>query len=137
MNVEIFALCDAANADSNGKLSVLGVFDQIQAPSVPIIHASGCSVAVRMRFDRVEEGQKALRITVVDIDGREAFPTFNANVEVRVPPNESSAIVQIVLRIQQLNLPHFGEYRIDLAIDGRVEKSVPLFARQRLQPEAA
>jgi hypothetical protein len=66
----------------------------------------------------------------VDADGKEVIQTINANVPVIVPPNESSSTAQIVVGIQQLILPRFGEYQIDLAIDGRLEKSIPLFVRQ-------
>lgn len=128
MNVEIFAICDAATA--SGKLSLVGVFDAIMSATEPVTH-NACTLAVRMRFEKIEEGKKELRIAIVDIDGNEVFPTLRTNIEVQVRPTVSSATVQIVVQIQQLKLPRFGEYQIDLAIDGRVEKSIPLFARKR------
>lgn len=136
MDVEILALCDAANADASGKLNILGVFDQIMAPTEPLV-IPACTVAMRMRFDRIEEGTKVLKIAVVDADGKEVFPTLNTNIHVRVPPNASSGATQIILGIQQLKLPRFGEYQIDVALDGRVVGSIPLFARQiSQQPQA-
>ena len=39
MKVEIFALCDAAT-ESQGKLNLLGTFDQLVAGSVPVVHPS-------------------------------------------------------------------------------------------------
>jgi hypothetical protein len=129
VNVEILSLCDAANTDSTGKLNILGVFDQVMALAEPIVHPA-CTVAVRMRFDKIEEGAKALKIAIVDADGREVFPTLNSNIQVRVPEGLSSGTVQILLGIQQLKLPRFGEYQIDVAIDGRVVGSIPLIAKQ-------
>jgi hypothetical protein len=129
VNVEILSLCDAANTDSTGKLNILGVFDQVIALAEPIVH-SACTIAVRMRFDKIEEGAKALKIAIVDADGREVFPTLNSNIQVRVPEGLSSGTVQILLGIQQLKLPRFGEYQIDVAIDGRVVGSIPLIAKQ-------
>jgi hypothetical protein len=35
----------------------------------------------------------------------------------------------MALGIQQLKLPKFDEYSIDLAIDGRHEASIPLFVK--------
>src|SRR5438067_8461854 len=120
MDVQIFALCDAATAHA-GKIFMLGVFDQVFAANAPIA-APPCSLAVRIRFERMEEGNKALRIQFVDADGRQILPGLDANVAVRVQPNVSSSSVQLVLAIPQLVLPRFGEYAIDLAVDGRVEK---------------
>ena len=128
MDVEILALCDAATAQLDGKLNLLGVFDQIRSLKVPT-NPIPCSLATRIRFSKTEEGQKAIRIAIIDADGKPVFPTLDTNVDVRVPPNESSHAVQVILGIQQLSLPAYGEYAVDLAIDGRVEKSIPLLAR--------
>jgi hypothetical protein len=128
VDVEILALCDAATANADGKLNMLGVFDQIQSLNVPTKPIT-CSLVTRIRFSKIEEGQKAVRISIVDADGKPVLPTLDANVDVRVPQNESSGTVQVILGIPQLSLPAHGEYAVDLAIDGRVEKSIPLFAR--------
>ena len=130
MEVEILALCDAASCHA-GKMYIVGTFDALVSPSAPITYPT-CSVAARLRFQQIEQGPKTLRIGIVDADGRAVLPTLSAPVQVTVPPNVSSSTVDWTLGIQQLVLPHFGEYRIDLVVDGRLEKSIPLFARQLL-----
>jgi Family of unknown function (DUF6941) len=129
MDVEILALCDAASVQG-GKMSILGVFNLFNAPSAPLI-APPCSLAVRMRFERDEEGPKNLQLTLVDADGHSILPVVNSSVAVRIPPDERCAIVQMVVSIPQLVLQQFGEYAVDLAVDGRVQKSIPLYARQQ------
>src|SRR6266487_5553259 len=125
MDVEILTLCDAATEHA-GKMNIIGVFDQVNATNAPVT-APPCSIAVRMRFMALEAGNKAIRLAIVDADGREVIPSLNANISVQVPPNAQSATAQILLGIQQLRLPHFGEYSIVLLVDGREEKSIPLF----------
>src|SRR5437016_2529660 len=115
MDVEILALCDAATEHA-GKMNIIGVFDSINAPNAPIV-ATPFSVAARMRFMSLEAGNKSIRIAIVDADGREVLPALNANISVQVPPNLPSATAQILLGIQQLRLPHFGEYSIGLAVN--------------------
>jgi hypothetical protein len=129
MNVQIAVLCDAANVDSHGKLNVLGAFDQVFAKSEPLMHPS-CNLVVKMQFEAIEEGSKALRILFVDHDGKEVFPAINGTVEVKMLPGLRTASVQIVGTIQQLQFPHFGEYSIDIALDGLVVASIPLYARE-------
>ncbi len=58
------------------------------------------------------------------------MPTLNIPINVQVAANESSAMIPISMIIQQLNLPHFGEYSIGLSIDGRQEASIPLIVRE-------
>jgi len=126
MKVEIFTLCDAATVDAGGKLNILGSFDRLNAKQVPVIHPQ-CSLAIKLRFERIEEGKKRLRIAFVDSDGAAVMPTLDAATEVRFQGNDSTSTVSLALNIQQLKLPRFGEYSIDLAVDDRHESSIPLF----------
>ena len=128
MKVEIFTLCDAATADVGGKLNILGSFDRLQAASVPVTHPL-CALAIKVRFEKLEEGLKRVRISFMDADGKPVMPTLDANTQVSFPPNEHSVTACLVLQLQQLKLPNYGEYSIDLGIDGRQEASIPLFVR--------
>jgi len=128
MNVQIFTLCDAATLDTAGKLNILGSFDRLSGAAEPIMHMH-CALALKLRFERVEEGQKKLRLAFVDSDGTAVMPPIDGMAEVRFQDNDSSSSVSLALGIQQLKLPKFGEYSIDLAIDGRHEASIPLFVK--------
>ena len=136
MKVEIFTVWDAATSDSGGKLNVLGSFDRINASTVPVTHPL-CALAIKMRFERLEEGAKRVRISFMDTDGKPVMPTLDAATQVQFPPGEHSVTACLVLQIQQLKLPNFGEYSIDLAIDGRHEASIPLFVREMAGAPAA
>ena len=125
MKVEIFTLCDAATIDAGGTLNILGSFDRLNAKEVPVIHPQ-CALAIKLRFERVEEGQKRMRIAFVDSDGASVMQTLNATTQVRFGPNDSTASASLALVIQQLKLPAFAEYSIDLAVDDRHEASIPL-----------
>jgi hypothetical protein len=129
MNVEIFTLCDAATVDAAGKLNILGSFDRLSAPTEPIVHMH-CALALKLRFERVEEGQKKFRLLFVDSDGTAVMPPIEGTAEVRFQGNDSNSTVSMALGIQQLKLPRFAEYSIDLAIDGRHEASIPLFVKR-------
>jgi len=124
MEVEIFALCDAA-ADYGGKLSLLGTFDSIQVKQFPATHPH-CAVALRVRFERIEEGDHRVRINIVDEDGKSIAPSVDGNIEVRFPPNFSSVCANMVLNITGMKFDKPGRYAIDLAIDTRHERSLPI-----------
>src|SRR6266496_35561 len=130
MRVEIFTLCDAATLDAAGKLNILGSFDRLNAREEPVVHPQ-CALAIKLRFERIEEGQKQIRILFVDQDGASVMPNVEATTQVRIQDNDSSATVSLALNIQQLRLPRFDEYSIDLAIDGRQEASIPLFVKRQ------
>ena len=129
MKVEIFTLCDAATTDAGGKLNILGSFDRLMAKEAPVTHPQ-CALAIKLRYERIEEGQKRIRISLVDSDGKSVMPTLDATTPVQFPPDETSVTSCLVLVLQQLKFPKFGEYSIDLAVDDRHEASIPLFVRQ-------
>ena len=133
MKVEIFSLCDFASVDASGKQNLIGVFDTIFAREAPIIYGL-CALAVRIRFDRIEEGPKKVRASFVDEDGNSVLPVMETQVRVQPAPQAPSAIAQVVLIMSQIKLPNFGEYSIDLAVDGRHEASIPLYVRKMQTP---
>ena len=129
MDIEIMALCDAAT-DSAGKLNILGAFDSIVVSSVPAVHPQ-CTVALRLRVWRQEEGKHHLSINIVDEDGKPVVPTLNAEVNIGFGGKESSVTANMVMNLQRLRLVQAGEYSIDVAIDGKHEKSIPLSVKLR------
>ena len=128
MKLEIFALCDAATV-SGGKLNILGAFDSITAAKVPVVH-SQCAIAVRLRFDRIEEGEHRIKINVVDDDGRSIMPGLDGKIMVKFAGEDDSAITNFILNIQQLKLEKFGQFGIDLAVNSRHEASLPLLVKE-------
>lgn len=136
MKLEIFTLCEYANADPmSGKINIVGTFDHVANFQVPIV-IPFCAIAFRLRLGVIEAGMKKCRLSFIDADGTSVMPTMEFPVSVQVRPGESTTIVPFVAIAQQIKLPHFGEYAIALAIDGNEVGSIPLFAKQiQLPPQ--
>ena len=134
MKTELVTLCDAAT-DSGGKLNILGCFDCVWVRQVPATHPH-CAIALRLRFSRVEEGDHRFRVTFMDEDGQAVVPTIDGSLSVQFGPNDESTIANLILNIQQIKLANYGQYSIDVAIDGRQEASLPLFVRRPPQHTA-
>ncbi len=129
MDIEIFALCDAAT-DTHGKLNMLGTFDAIWSKQMPTVHPH-CAVALRLRFSRIEEGEHTIRINIIDEDGKLIAPAMNASTKIVFGDNSESSIVRnMVINLQGLKIEKYGNYAIDLAIDGRQEASLPLRVKE-------
>lgn len=131
MQVEILTLCDAA-ADYQGRLSLLGAFDTITAASFPATHPH-CHIALRIRFNRIEDGSHSIRIHVVDDDGSLIMPNLEGQVGVEFMDDTPSASVNFILGIQGLPLAKPGTYAVNLAVDGKQEATVPLYVREAEQ----
>ncbi|MBI5055340.1 MAG: hypothetical protein HZB61_01800 [Nitrospirae bacterium] len=127
MKVELFVLCDAAT-DYHGKLNILGTFDAIWTRQIPAVHPQ-CAVALRLRFTKIEEGAHKVRINIVDEDGKAVIPPLDAGVNIQFREALTSMSANMILNLQGLKFPKYGEYSIDLAVDGRQEASLPIYVQ--------
>ncbi len=132
MNVESFLLCDAAT-DQRGKLNVLGAFDNLFAKEVPVRHRA-CSIAARIRFSKIEAGDHTVRIFIIDADGNSIGPKLEGKISVRIGDNTPAVAVNLILNVQNLEFKEYGQYQIDLAVDGTVQASLPLAIHPVPQP---
>lgn len=127
MKIELFALADYA-ADQAGKLTIVGVFDTLFGRTLPIVH-DAVSIVVKLRFEKIEEGTKRIRLNLTDADGKLILPSIDLPIEVRMKDDQHTSTSQIVAKIGGLKIERPGEYSFDLAIDGRHEASIPLFVK--------
>src|SRR5438045_3949007 len=114
MDIQIAALCDAAT-DSHGKLNILGTFDTINAGQLPAVHPQ-CSIALRLVFSKMEEGQKEVKLNFVDEDGKLVMPSIPIQVDVTVPEDTSFISRNFIINIQQLRFERAGLYGIDISL---------------------
>jgi hypothetical protein len=100
LRTEIFVLCDAAT-DNFGKLNLLGTFDIIGVPQVPFAYPA-CALALRIRFDALEDGEHTIRLRLIDEDGRSIGPAFEVKVTSHIPSEVSYLTHNAVFNLQQL-----------------------------------
>jgi len=132
MDILVAVLCDAAT-DSQGKLNLLGAFDTINAAQMPAVHPQ-CSVALRVVFEKPEEGQHTVRLGFVDEDGRAVMPPIEIPVRVLVPDDAIFTSRNFIVNIQQLKFEKPGFYSFDVFLDGEQKCSIPLLVRVASPP---
>ena len=122
MQIEAFLLCETAST-AHGSLSVLHAFDTIVSTQFPI--DLPLTIALRIRFSRVEEGEHPVRILIIDEDGNR-LGTLSGTVGVRVPEESSLSNLSFAGRVK---IERPGIYAVDLAIDNRQIMSLPLYVK--------
>jgi hypothetical protein len=135
MKVEIFSLCDAAT-DNQGKLNILGTFDQIYAAKMPVVHPA-CAIALRLRFDKMEEGIHRVNLELVNPDGLPVFRPMKGEVHPRMAEDVESVAVNLILNFQHLKFDEYADYQINLAIDDVGMAVLPLRVRAMPRPHKA
>lgn len=135
MKIEIFSLCDAAT-DNQGKLNILGTFDQIYAAKMPVVHPA-CAIALRLRFDKMEEGVHRVNLQLVNPDGIPVFRPMEGEVNPRMAEDVESVAVNLILNFQHIKFEEYADYQITLAIDDDGMAVLPLRVREMPRPHMA
>jgi len=128
MKIEVFSLCDAAT-DSHGKLNILGTFDQIFAARMPVIHPA-CAIALRIRFDKMEEGAHSIDLQLVNPDGKPVLKPVEGEVRPKMGEDVDSVAVNLILNFQNVKFEAYADYQINLAIDHVSMATLPLRVRK-------
>jgi hypothetical protein len=121
MDVTFGHLCDYATVSQDGKLSVMGIFGQIYAPKVPVVHPQ-MFLAFELEFDYTEVGRDfTVEVQIVDEDGRVIWG-LKGGGKMQSPsppkPGDRPAAGQI-FTIQNLKFDKFGSYDVNIFANGR------------------
>ncbi len=111
-------------------MTVVDAFCVLESGELPICLGM-CSMAAKIEFDCTEEGSKRIGISFLDENGRLAMPSMETTLDVKMPAGSSNTIVPFAFLIKQLSVPAFGQYSVELAVDGRLEASSHVYARQK------
>jgi hypothetical protein len=125
MNIQTAVLCDAATQDASSKLNVLGAFDTLCAPQLPVVHPQ-CAVALRITFMSGDEGEHKMALNLINADGRSIMPPIEIPVTVTLSDDAHFITLNFVVNIQQLKFPEAGLYSVDVRMDGESRASIPL-----------
>ena len=128
MIIEILTLCDKATFDDNGKLNIFGTFDSLFLKQVPIKFF--CCLAIRIRFSKTDTGDKKLKVSLIDANGK-AISTPVSGYPMKTVGIQSAAPVgHFVEKIGPLDLNMFGDHQIDVSVDGQFLGSIPFYVIQ-------
>jgi len=123
MDIQIAVLCDAAT-EYSGKLNILGAFDTVVTAQLP-----QCSIAIRMTFDKGEEGRHTVKLNLIDEDGRSIIPMIEFPLNIAVPEEAVFTSLNFIVNIQKLKFERSGLHSLEISVDGRREGNIPLHVR--------
>jgi hypothetical protein len=127
--VKLAVLCDYALTSQDGKLSVLGIFSQMNMAQLPGITPPYFAVVVLS----LDPGNYSVRFGVVDPVGQQVLtdeaPEFDMEVET------AGADTNLVIQFNNLPLSRPGIYQVQLFVDARLTHSLPLNVQSAGGPE--
>ena len=125
MEIDFAFLADTAQ-ESGGKLHALGIgIDTLVAAEIPVSQAALAAV-VQVRYAVAEMGTKALAIRVVDADGGNVIAPIDSQVNFPLPQGVPAGTMRVIIALNSLTFPRYGDYAIQIALDGHDVASLRL-----------
>lgn len=126
MDVDLALLADAATIDAAGKLNILGIFDRLGGPGLPLRHPR-MALVLRFTAGMDEAGRHQVEISLKDPSGAELV---RLDGEMHMAPGPGAAGAQVklphILNMDGLVFPTNGRYAFDVKVDGVHHVTVPL-----------
>lgn len=126
MEVDLALLADAATIDAAGKLNILGIFDRLGGPALPLRHPR-MAMVLRFTAGLHEAGRHDVEIALKDPDGEELV---HMDGEMHLAPGSGGVGGQVrvphVLNMDGLVFPKAGRYGFDVRVDGEHHVTIPL-----------
>ena len=129
MDVSLAAICDAANTDSQGKLNLLGVFDQINVVNFPAKHPQ-CCVVFRVVFQKGQSTEQNFVIKFLNKDGESFLPSIKATSSSKCIKFQDKSVLNLIINVKNIKLTRADNFQVELHVNDELLKGVDLRIRQ-------
>ena len=130
MDLNLAVISDAANVSGEGKLNILGIFEDLYAPTLPAVHPL-MVLAVSLRAEMLEQGlSHKLEVKLIDDDGHTINYVGPLPFEATAGPAARAVNIPMIIHLTNLKFEKFGSYRFDIYLDGDLLKEVPMTLQQ-------
>lgn len=132
MELILAVACDEARVRPDGKLDILGVFNELYAPGFPA-KQDHMTVVFVLEWGRGESGRIPLRADLVDDAGMKVL-TIQGHTEVEPRPAERApAQTRLVLPLEDVIFPHSGAYHFQLKAGEQTVRACSIFVGERAE----
>jgi hypothetical protein len=133
MKLTTAALCESARERPDGRLDLLGVFHELNAPGFPAVQERMTAVFV-VEWDADEQGEQPLRADLLAPNGRKVL-TIEGHTEVGAPlPGGAPPQTRLLMPLEKVVFPVPGAYEFELLAGSEVVRTCPLRLLQQPAP---
>ena len=126
IRIPFAVIADSANVSREGKLNILGIFQNIGANTVPATHPQ-ISLVLTFQAERGDaNSEHPIKIQMVGEDG-EVIINIEANLKFSMPPSgEHSVLAHQIFQVANIPFTRFGTYDFNIFVNNEVRKTVSL-----------
>jgi hypothetical protein len=138
MKVLLVKACEYATQQANGRQTLVGIFDNIVTPVIPLDHPP-FFVCVQLEFE-ADEADNPFGMTVLLIDD-DGTKIVELPVHGQVPRDPAGGVSRLYasFHVPGVRISKQGEYRLDVMINGRkhAEERIPVLLHSQALPGEA
>lgn len=135
MILRLSAVCEAARERPDGRLDLVGVFNELSAPGFPAMQEHMTAVFV-VEWDEDEAGRQPLRADMVDASGRKLL-TIQGHTDVDSRGSERApSQTRLLMPLEKVIFPKPGRYRFELLAGGHSVEACSFFVGEVEDPAA-
>ncbi len=123
MKLILSLACEDARARPDGRLDIVGIFDELSAPGFPAAQ-DRMTVVFVMEWSPGQTGRKEFRADLADREGTRVL-TIEGHTDIPAEAGAARPRTQLIMPLERVVFPHDGEYRFQLTVDG---ESIPAFS---------
>ncbi|MGK7310947.1 MAG: DUF6941 family protein [Candidatus Longimicrobiales bacterium M2_2A_002] len=124
MELILAVACEDARARPDGRLDLVGVFDELSAPGFPA-RQDRMTVVFVMEWSPEQEGRREFRADLVDDEGTKVL-TIEGHTDVTAEGRRRPR-TRVIMPLEQVIFPHAGAYRFRLTVGSEALTALPLY----------
>jgi hypothetical protein len=129
MELMLAVACEDARVRPDGKLDVIGIFNELSAPGFPAAQ-DRMTVVLVMEWPPETEGKLPIRADLLDEAGRQVL-TIQGHTEVSArAPGRPPSQTRLVMPLEQVVFPEPGRYDFELRAGDTTRRALSLFVRK-------
>lgn len=134
MILRLSAVCETANERPDGRLDLVGLFNELSAPGFPAMQERMTAVFL-VEWEPDEGGRLPLRADLIDEAGRKVLTIQgHTDVEVRAP-GRAPAQTRLIMPLERVIFRQPGRYRFELVAGGSAVEACTFYVGQVDKPQ--
>jgi len=129
MHIQLALVCEDARMRPDGKMDVVGVFNDLAAPGFPAKQERMVLVTT-IEWERGEEGRNKFRVDLMGPDGR---PSLTVDGETEVdgrPADRPPPRTRLIMPLENVIFPRAGKYNFEVRVLGKKLRGPSLFVME-------
>lgn len=126
MILRLSAICESARERPDGRVDLVGVFNELSAPGFPALQ-DAMTVVFVVEWGADETGRQPLRADMIDATGRKVL-TIQGHTDVETrSPDRPPAVTRLIMPLEKVVFPQPGIYRFELLAGSDVADACTIF----------